>query len=516
MLQEFVHELDKNNHPYDLVELNYNVVSDNGPIDTSLSTFVKDWNQKYASPSLVISSTSAFFEKFEEKYGTQIPSLKGDYNPYWEDGAYSSTAESTKNRMLAQKLIQLEALAKQENLIINPTLLYQAHRNSILFTEHTWGAWSSISDPDNEFTLRQWDYKKRFVDSAEHYISLIEKELLQSIKSINGFSVLNTLNRPSSQYVEMDIDLKNCNALKDDLGNNIEIQKLSNGKIVFLAKDVPAKSSKTYRLVRIKKPSVSSFIDKLSLNLTPEKGLTSISFDGIKFLNTLVFNSMAQVVYVEGMSPKDFAQAKLDSLSLEENGPILRRYRLYYSLKSFRTVEYQIDQYSDSKVLKISIFLDKVAVREKEAVHIAFPFAIVNPSIHYGIGDTCINPATGLLPAANKEFFSVQKWMDVSNSEMGVTLACPQLALFEVGEMIDETRQSNGFKPWKENYSPSSNIFLYAMNNYWHTNYKADQSGKLQLDVYANFHNGFLLSNARNFGEEVQSKFIIIPESFKQ
>jgi alpha-mannosidase len=35
-------------YPYDMVQWRYNIVSDNGPVDSTLSDFVRDWNEKYA------------------------------------------------------------------------------------------------------------------------------------------------------------------------------------------------------------------------------------------------------------------------------------------------------------------------------------------------------------------------------------------------------------------------------------------------------------------------------------
>ena len=44
--------------------------------------------------------------------------------------------------------------------------LFQLQKNIVLFHEHTWGSWCSISDPEIFFTTEQWRIKKSFVDSA--------------------------------------------------------------------------------------------------------------------------------------------------------------------------------------------------------------------------------------------------------------------------------------------------------------------------------------------------------------
>jgi hypothetical protein len=48
----YLDELTAKNYPYDIVQWRYNIVSDNGPIDTTISDFVDQWNKKYASPKL--------------------------------------------------------------------------------------------------------------------------------------------------------------------------------------------------------------------------------------------------------------------------------------------------------------------------------------------------------------------------------------------------------------------------------------------------------------------------------
>ena len=61
-------------------------------------------------PRLVISTTAAAFRQFEQAYGAKLPVFKGDYTPYWEDGAGSSARETALNRASGERLVQAEAL----------------------------------------------------------------------------------------------------------------------------------------------------------------------------------------------------------------------------------------------------------------------------------------------------------------------------------------------------------------------------------------------------------------------
>ncbi len=97
-------------YPYDIVQWRYNIVADNAPIDTSIARFVAAWNEKYRSPKIVLSTTEKMFKDFESKYGDQIPVVKGDISPYWEDGAMSTAEEEGKNRINSLRLQQLTTL----------------------------------------------------------------------------------------------------------------------------------------------------------------------------------------------------------------------------------------------------------------------------------------------------------------------------------------------------------------------------------------------------------------------
>jgi alpha-mannosidase len=159
--------------------------------------------------------------------------------------------------------------------------------------------------------------------------------------------------------------------------------------------------------------------------------------------------------------------------------------------------------------------LEKSAIRDKESLHLALPFNIPNATVRIGIGDTCVTPESGRIPGSNNDFFCAQRWIDVSNDSMGVTIVCPQGALWEVGEMVDERKVNPGkgtnpeyYKAWKTEAKSSSTIYLYALNNYWHTNFKADQEGPITFDLYLKMHGPFKLEEARRFGLEMTRPLI--------
>jgi hypothetical protein len=231
-IAEYLNQLDAENYPYSMVQWRYNIVADNGPTDSTISDFVKQWNEKYASPKLILANATDMFLRFEKLYGNKIPSLSGDFTPYWEDGAYSTAREESQNRVTAQKIIALEQLAKQNKIPLPKELLYRAKQQAVLFHEHTWGAYNCISEPDIAFVKHQWDFKKRYGDSAVYFTNQLEKTLLQHFKSSKDILVINTLPFSRNAYIEMNIPPGfKGKILEDEKGGKTMVQKLNNGKM---------------------------------------------------------------------------------------------------------------------------------------------------------------------------------------------------------------------------------------------------------------------------------------------
>jgi hypothetical protein len=88
--ETFVNLLDSTKYPYDIIYVRWSGHGDNAVPDGEISEFVKDWVPRYTWPKFVISSCSNAFESFEKRYGSRLPVVKGDWTPYWEDGAGSS------------------------------------------------------------------------------------------------------------------------------------------------------------------------------------------------------------------------------------------------------------------------------------------------------------------------------------------------------------------------------------------------------------------------------------------
>ncbi len=166
-IMKLVRKLDDTSYPYEMFQLPY-TLGDNGPPDPTLSDFVRQWNDRYATPRLILATHEQMFEEFEKRYGSTLPVVQGDFTPYWEDGAASTAAETALSRAAADRLIQGEALWSMLSPALYPTAVYEsAWRDIVLYDEHTWGAYNSTEAPDLPFVKEQWQFKQKFALDAD-------------------------------------------------------------------------------------------------------------------------------------------------------------------------------------------------------------------------------------------------------------------------------------------------------------------------------------------------------------
>ncbi len=398
-LSVYTHELAA--YPYDVVQLRYTKNADNGPVDTTLCEFVAAWNLKYSSPQLVLSNVDTLFADFLKQYKEVLPVQTGEISPYWEDGAYSTAAEEIQARRLVKEVIDLEGQLNEIEINEQQAALREIHRNLILFHEHTWGAWCSISAPDTYFTTEQWRIKKSFLDSAQLQFSRIGKQA-----QVKGY----------------------CN---NSIASNFS----------FLWDDAYS-------------------------------GIRSLKWDGIELLQQNT-PGLGACIYSLGISPQ------VNEVLLPKQNELKKATQTIVHPNLNITVQFQPAAHPNEFLLRFQI--DKKAIRDKEALHICLPFQLDNPTLTYG-DQTLLNYPKDQLAGSNKEFICVADHLILEDKNFKITIFTPDCNLIELGAPIDE-QQQRGAKVWTRENQSVSPLYLYVFNNYWHTNYKADQAGSFDVLV---------------------------------
>ncbi|MGZ5515997.1 MAG: glycosyl hydrolase-related protein, partial [Candidatus Aminicenantales bacterium] len=93
-------------------------------------------------------------------------------------------------------------------------------------------------------------------------------------------------------------------------------------------------------------------------------------------------------------------------------------------------------------------------------------------------------------------------------ADYGLTWTSLDAPLVEIGAVTDETPRRSERRIWLQRLAPSTRLFSYVMNNYWHTNYKADQAGPVTLRYVLAPHNGSDTATAKKLGLEAASPLV--------
>ncbi len=518
-IMKLARRLDEASYPYDIVQLPY-TLADNGPPDPTLPDFVRRWNERYVTPRLILSTHDQMFQEFERRYGSSLPVVKGDFTPYWEDGAASSAFETSLNRTAVDRLIQGQVLWSMLSPGAYPAREYDsAWRDVALYDEHTWGAHNSIEEPDLPFVKDQWGTKRKFALDADRRSSeLISKALTSATQQAAASSsvvVYNTASWPRTDVVYLSHELSAAGDRVLDGAKPLLSQRLSTGELAVLVEEIPPFSSKRLFVERGESHHrAGARIDRtelenefITLTVNPQTGaIDSLKSkkNGSQLADVVRGVGLNQYLYVLGTDGEKAQRLSNVHVAIKERGDLVVSLLVQGDAPGARTYTSEIRLVEGINRVDLTTNIDKKSVREKEGVHIAFPFLVPQGQLRYDVANGIVRPETDQLEGACKNFFSVESWVDISNDNYGLTWTSANAPLFEIGTITAE-------QPWMKTIQPSAVVYSYVMNNYWHTNYKADQEGPVVFSYSIFPHGPFRASEAAKFGTERRQPLIVAP-----
>ncbi len=508
----FLEPFERPNYGPDTV-LMYGSQFENTDLQLGETDLVHQWNAQYAYPKFVITTFPGYFHYIDAKYGAQLPTVVGDGGPYWEDGFGSDAKFTAIDRNDQQRATSAEKLSTIATFL-DPDLAPPRHliasmwQNLLLYAEHTFDSWNSISQPRSEEAKRQLATKNEYVrESQEEIDSLKERSLSQIANEIHMPSstllVFNTLSWTRSGVVNLDLENDQSVAEYPSL-KPVPLEVLRKGRgydrVRFLARDVPAMGFECYKIVSREKNAPPLAVEKPQAVTEMENAFYRITVDPATGAVSSVFDKQLNKELVDAASPYKFDQY------LYVSGGGRSETQVVYMQKSLPVAKLTIDPASGGHVIglrktpygqaltiesrdvhtpsiRTTILLfdnekkiefvnrfRKEPVDGKEAVYFAFPVAVEKPQFAYEIQNGWVDPSRNMLKGAGVEWFSVRHWVRVSNSSVSAAIVPVDAPLITLGDI------NRGV--WPDKFEPkSSTVFSYALNNYWHTNYRAEQGG---------------------------------------
>ncbi len=509
LVDAFCDGLEQRAYPYDIAYARWSGHGDNAIPDPSICDFVKDWNSKYAWPRFIISGTSEAFRALEQRYGDKLPVVRGDWTPYWEDGAGSSALETAMNRASSDRLAQAETVFAMLKPAAYPANRFaDAWNNVLLYSEHTWGADCSVSLPEHQKTREQWEIKKSYADEADKKSrGMLEQALADGTTSPPAgaagakpgpLEVINTLSWPRTELVVLSREQSAAgDRMVDDEGKPVPSQRLSTGELVFLAKAVPPFAVRRFTLsagephVEARAVAGPTTLDSGVIQLRVDEktgGITQLSMTGIKanFADTSGGESLNDYRYFIGDDPAAAQRNGQVKISAGESGPLVASLILESAAPGCERLRRELRVVAGGDYVEINNLVIKTRLAAasykkppgKESLNFAFPFNVPDGQMLLDIPLGTMRPELDQMPSACKNWFTVGRWADVSNPDYGVTWVTLDAPLVQVGGLTANLLESQTNPDvWRKKVDRTQKLYSWAMNNHWGTNYRAYQDG---------------------------------------
>lgn len=472
------------------------------------------WNAAHAYPRIEYSGFHDALGAIAKQFGDNLPTLRGDGGPYWEDGIgsdafYAAMERETESRApSAEKFATISALVNP-SLAVDQETLSDMWADMVLMDEHTWLSGDSVYDPTSDEARNQLIVKdSRAISAREKRDHLLRSSLASLSDSIaapvGSILVFNSLNWKRDGLVSMDLD-KGSQIFDRATGAAVPFSVVREGngfrRVEFLARDVPPVGYKVY-FARSgnEAPPAATETNNTTLEspfyrveLDAASGAVRSIYDkqlGKELVDARSSYRFGQYLYVTGgdKEPNSLLQYRVVSPRPElqihqaEKGRLLSAERTPYgwlarmesSAENTPRIVTEIRLYENEKKIEFIEDVSKKEVLAKEAVYFAFPFAMSRPQFQYEIQNGVVDPAKDMYPGAGHEWFNVQHWVSVAQDGFSGTVMPLDASLVTLGDI------NRGAWPTTFGERPGT-IFSYAMNNYWHTNYRAAEGGDFRF-----------------------------------
>ncbi|WP_167604761.1 glycoside hydrolase family 38 C-terminal domain-containing protein [Maribellus sediminis] len=517
-LLTYLTDLEAKGYEYDLISIQHSgFLTDNSPPSTLASDMIRTWNEKYTWPKLKTATTTEFFEEMEAKHGSEFRVIRGAWPDWWTDGFGASAREVATTRealtdLIANNVGLTMAALQGSELPKNIDFKTDETNSALLFyTEHTVGYHGSVREPFSKNTMEQRALKESYAWEAGRRAKIIREETLGLLQSHveraaePTLLVYNTLNWQRSGlftvYIDHQIIPRDRNfKLIDASGKQAyaqPIERHSDGTYwAIWANDVPAFGYKKYFIevpenelwpetfgIGVKETMENSWY---KIKIDTEKGTISSLVD--KQLNKELVNQdakyqLGEFIYelldnrsqMEAYRLDNFTRESLEKVWFDgyEESPVWNTIRFKGNTKAAIAdgdFVFEIRLFNTTKRIDLYYSIQKKSVTDPEGIYIAFPFQLNDGVLAFDVQGGEIRAGIDQIPGSSNDWNSVQNYARLSNKDAQIILSSKEIPLMQFGG-INTGRYQAGATP------ETTHIFGWPMNNYWVTNFNAEQSG---------------------------------------
>ncbi len=504
-------------YPHDRVAVQYSgVFLDNAPPGLAANDFIRDWNERYAWPRLRAATVSELPRTLEAEAGEELAVWRAAWPDWWSDGVGSAPREAAAARKAQDELTAVEALlamAALEGLAVPEDLaprVSRAREQLVLYAEHTYGAAESVRDPGAENSQVQWAEKAAFVWHAVKEVALLRElafGLVQGRMPRSDAPTVTVVNPgawPRSGLVRFFVDealLPESRAFRlvDETGAPVPVQrwKAQHDGDWWAAhvEEVPAMGWRSYRLEALDAAPAAAAPEGgvlrnawYQVEVDPARGgLVSwaeratgrelVDPDAPWGFGQLVHERLGNRWQLERFLLDDFEREALPASRVEagDAGPLWRSLVLHGPSsigEAGDALRTEVRLYEREKKLELRYRLRKRPSTAPEGLYAALPFAIDRSRLVYEAAGGAVDPERDQLPRTSSDWSAAQRFVGLRGDGVRVHLSSTEVLLHHLGGL-------NLGRFADRAVAEGAQLFPWLLNNYWVTNFLADESGEL-------------------------------------
>lgn len=496
---------------------------DNNAPNPALPDYVRRYNAEGGPVSMRIATLSEAFDRLRQDDLSTIPVQRGDWPDWWTFGGGSSTRETgvllTGERALrdAQQLAAWGSSRQRRSR----DLELEASEALALYAEHTYTADRAAKKPDSPEVDIQLHWKKGKAYEGLSLARMLRRDGLAGIAKANAgdqrcllvhnplpWQVQRNLKVPTDEVMEHLFDPASHVVQRQD----VEFGDYGADQMRYVPVDIPALGYVITPLSELGIPegevayaSGSLSNGKVDVAFDLETGgVTSFKVDGEEYaegtaeyafgvpvleypdpqLRTSIygppnFNDLDAAIDMHSAWHTDWTairEAGRLTGSRSRNESSFSEVIFDYSFSNGDRAEVAYRLTPGADVLEIDVVMHKLRIPEPHSYYLPMPMMDDGTTwtTHYETAGAVVELDKEQLHGSSQHFVPTQRFIRMQGGHRGLSVASPDLPLFQVGGFTFGRHERGSVKRDK----PVLNAWLN--NNYWDTNFEVTQSGPIR------------------------------------
>ncbi len=444
------------------------------------------WSSQYAYPEIRVTGPDPFFSYIESRWGAQLPTLRGEMNNFSADYATIDPDSQGWKRKASRLLPLAETVgalvgAHSPAFTLSPAEVNRTYTRIFDYDEHSWPTLLPASDVQlfNGAWIKKHEARRALSDAESLWKQASSALATQIASTGSTVAVFNGLAHARTSLVEW--EGRAASLIDVATGKRIAVQQ-RDGKSIFIAEDVPALGYRLYRIDSVAAPpgKTLSAMPHSIANEFYEIGFDAVTgvvrsirekSNGREWIDPKAAHGANQMVYVSTASREAHPTGSHSPLRAKaqssEAGPVSVTFRvLIDDDKTGAAIEQAVTLYAGLKRIDFvnkldhvrTLYTDRFEERYRENLFYAFPFLVEGAEFRAEYPGGVVRPYVDQLRWGTHDYLMANRWIDVSNSKGGVTLAPWNAATFHLGEIR--------YNQFSIDYRPTgSHLFSYAWSN---------------------------------------------------